>query len=365
MKKKPFLVVGLLSAALIFVLASCATKGVEVSNSNEFADAVQNLAGDNFSGNYAIAAVEDCTISEEFYYSKGKPVNGDSLFQMASVGKFITAVGVMKLVEDNIISLDEPVENYLHSWQLPESKYNNSEVTVRRLLSHTAGLTDGLGYLGFNNKESLQTLEESLNYAKDSLPFRGKAAVGIEPGTEFRYSGGGYSLLQLMIEDVTGRSFNDYMRDEIFLPLGMESSTFIVDEDNESLSECYTSFGNARGYKYFTALAAASLFTTVNDLVKFANFNLAGKEDFLDLSTLQEMRNLAGPVGDYGFGLGVQLFDEEGSIFGHGGDNLPAVKTFIIINEKKKNALIVMKTGGTGSFVQKLVNTWLGWQLAN
>ena len=161
------------------------------------------------------------------FHSNDKLVDRNTVFQVASLSKYVSAIGVMKLAQDGKLDLDVPIYEYLTRWHLPKSDFDNSKVTVRRLLSHTAGLTDGLGYAGFENTEDVQTLEASLTKAKDADPGSdGRTVVGIEPGMEWRYSGGGFTLLQLIIEEVSGQSFDAYMKTEIFEPLQMNSSFY-------------------------------------------------------------------------------------------------------------------------------------------
>ena len=118
----------------------------------------------------------------------------------------MTAWGVMVLVENGEIDLDRPVSEYLTRWQLPDSDFDHSGVTVRRLLSHIAGLSDGLGYDGFDRPEDVQSTEDSLTRARDASPGNaGVVILGSEPGSEWNYSGGGYTILQLLIEEVSGQ----------------------------------------------------------------------------------------------------------------------------------------------------------------
>ena len=100
-------------------------------------------------GNVAFVLIEDGQVFDEHFTSAGQPVDRDTLFQVASMSKWITAWGVMTLVEAGTLDLDAPVSTYLTRWSLPTTEFDNDGVTVRRLLSHTAGLTDGLGYGGF------------------------------------------------------------------------------------------------------------------------------------------------------------------------------------------------------------------------
>ena len=130
----------------------------------------------------------------------GRPVDGDTVFQAASISKTLTAWGVMRLVEQGALELDAPVGRYLTRWQLPPSPYNHDGVTIRRLLSHTAGLSLH-GYPGIAPEQPLPTLEESLS---GGHPGAEDVRVVSEPGTTYAYSGGGYTLLQLVVEEVTG-----------------------------------------------------------------------------------------------------------------------------------------------------------------
>ncbi len=134
-------------------------------------------------------------------------------------------------VDDTTIELDAPVERYLTRWRFPEGTHNAAGVTVRRLLAHTAGLGDGLGYDGFANAARMQSVEDSLRRAADAMP---GASGGVEivaaPGSTWRYSGGGYFVLQLMVEEVTGQSFAAAMAERVFEPFGMRGSSFRRDE---------------------------------------------------------------------------------------------------------------------------------------
>jgi len=156
-------------------------------------------------GNTVLALLERGSVQGHHAASVGVPVEMETLFQVASLSKWISAWGVMALAEDGKINLDAPVSTYLKRWALPKSEYDTDRVTARRLLSHTAGLTDGLGYAGFPPGTPVQTLEESLAHTADVSPgASGVVRVGIEPGSKWEYSGGGYALLQLLVEEVSG-----------------------------------------------------------------------------------------------------------------------------------------------------------------
>jgi CubicO group peptidase (beta-lactamase class C family) len=174
-----------------------------------------------------IVLIENGAVLDTLTHSIGQPVNASPVFQIASVSKWVTAIGVMALAEDGSIDLDATVARYLKRWSLPPGRYDERDVTIRRLPGHTAGLTDGLGYMGFSTDEARQSLPESLTRATDAMPGApGRVEVGKRPGGQFLYSGGGYTLLQLIMEDVTGRQFDQYMRERVFVPLGMTDSAY-------------------------------------------------------------------------------------------------------------------------------------------
>lgn len=148
----------------------------------------------------------------------------DTYCRTQSISKSVTAWGVMKLVEKGDLDLDEPVVTYLQNWEIPDSPYEEEKVTVRQLLTHTSGMPQGIvgPEAGYAPAEKRPTLEENLT--REAVLFQ-------EPGTGFSYSNAGYNLLELLIEEVTGRDFADYMEEEILRPLGMEHATYRWDEE--------------------------------------------------------------------------------------------------------------------------------------
>jgi CubicO group peptidase (beta-lactamase class C family) len=192
-----------------------------------FMRAAVELVDSSSSGNAVFALLEGGSVHGVHAVSVGEAVDVNTVFQVASLSKWITAWGVMALVERGALDLDAPVGAYLTRWSLPESEFDNDGVTPRRLLSHTAGLTDGLGYAGFEPGAPVQSLEESLTRTADASPGAGGVVrVGYEPGAEWRYSGGGYALLQLLVEEISGESFEEYMQRTVFRPLGMVRSSY-------------------------------------------------------------------------------------------------------------------------------------------
>ncbi|HVY84358.1 MAG TPA: serine hydrolase domain-containing protein [Caulobacterales bacterium] len=322
-------------------------------------------------GNIAIVLLQRGHVAETYFASHGRPVDGDSLFQIASMSKWVTAWGVMRLAETGRIDLDAPVSRYLTRWRLPPSSFNNDDVTIRRLLSHSAGLTDGLGFRGYVPGEPLPTVEQELTRASDALPgASGVVRVGARPGSTWRYSGGGYLVLQLLVEEVTHQPFNTYMQTEVLRPLGMTHSTF-VDPDPNRLADFYAPDGALATHYRFTALGAASLYTSPADFTRFVQAQVRGPDGappgrgVLSPATIAAMRTphafLYGlPV----WGLGESLYAPDGSgsfVIGHDGGNFPAINTTARIDPATGDGVIVLETG-SATLAREIGGEWLHWR---
>jgi CubicO group peptidase (beta-lactamase class C family) len=344
-----------------------------------FADIARATIEDLHPGNVAFVLLEDGIVVDEHYASIGRPVDQDSLFQVGSLSKWIAAWGVMGLVEDGHVDLDAPVSMYLTRWSLPEGKFDTDGVTVRRLLSHTAGLTDRYGYAGFEDPADVQTLEESLALTADGWNqtaladgFEPGVRVGLEPGAQWRYSGGGFTMLQLLVEEVSGQSFNDYLRARVLDPLGMSSSTYVLDSDGEArVADFYNTDGSLAPHFHFTALAAASLYTSAADLVVFLQAHVPGPNGeprgrgVLAPETLQLMRqphfNVT-PQFDWGLGLMI-LHDPSGGVsIGHSGSNRNAATTIALVDPEAGDGIIVLQTGSP-PLTDRLAMEWANWRV--
>lgn len=328
-----------------------------------FIEGVKTKIEKEFVGNMAIALIENGQVTKDLYYSVEKSINSNSVFQMASVSKWITSWGIFALVEEGKLDIDQPIENYLTRWHLPESEFNNQEVTIRNLLSHTSGLVDGLGYAGFSPEDSIQTIEASLTKAADGIWSEGVVKLGNTPNSQYNYSGGGYTILQLIIEEVSGQSFQEYMAQAVFKPLQMNHSTFNwSDTLNLDLVTFYDQDSSVAPHFKYTALAAASLYTCTTDLVLFlkANFN---HNNVLSPETIKIMNQVHTPENQRMHGLGPMIFgknDEGDFIIGHDGNNRPAINNAVRINLKTKDGIIILETGSP-NLASKLGDEWIFW----
>lgn len=196
-------------------------------------------------------------------------ITQSTMFNVGSISKLVTAWGAMQLVAQGKVELDKPINQYLKQWQIPESEFDVDKVTLRNILSHTSGLSLG-PYVGWDSQEKLSSIVDSLKGHNNGA---GLVELIHAPDTKWSYSGGGYSVVQLLIEDVSGMTFELYMQEHVFKPLGMQSSTFDITQNimNRSATP-YDENGKVTGMVYFNEKAAAGLQTTAVDL---AHFNMA------------------------------------------------------------------------------------------
>ncbi|HAK43170.1 MAG TPA: penicillin-binding protein [Clostridium sp.] len=315
----------------------------------------------------AIGIIQDSEVKYVLNYgledkAKNKSISNDTVFQVASISKSSTAWGIMKLVDEGKISLDDPVEKYLTRWHLPESKFNKDEVTIKRLLSHTAGLTVH-GYLGTDPGKKIPTIEESLS--TNIFPNK-PLEIGMEPGSDVIYSGGGYTLLQLIIEEVTGETFENYMEKEILKPLKMDNSSFSDSFSNDNMSKSYGYFNQVIPNYNFTEKAAAGLKTTVPDFLKFMLASMDGVNNevkgrnILKSETVDLMHK---PVmSDSALGVFEKELSDGSELIYHSGDNRGWHAVYGIIPEKKDGVVIFTNSDNGVDLRQDIYNFWIEYE---
>jgi CubicO group peptidase (beta-lactamase class C family) len=282
-------------------------------------------------------------------------------FIVASVSKAVTAWGVMRLVERGQLPLDGPVLPHLRRWQFPADAPYRDRVTSRHLLSHTAGLDDGLGYGGFAPDQPVQSIEESLAGPSDSTvgTVRG-ITVSREPGTAMAYSGGGYAVLQLLIEEVAGKPFADYMEDEILRPLGMSSASF--DSGAGVADGLITADGVNAGLdpqppRRYAAVAAVGLQATARDLAQFAKA-LVGPNPVLTPAIVEQMLTAQpGTGGSWGLGHTIFVDDRGTRVVGHDGGTPPSWGASVRVNLASGAGIVLVASGG-GTLVTRLADVW-------
>jgi CubicO group peptidase (beta-lactamase class C family) len=227
----------------------------------------------------SLAIIDDGKIVREQGYGftdrSGKtPVTASTLFQAGSISKPVAALAALHLVDKGLLSLDEDVNTKLRTWTVPQNKFTDAhKVTLRLLLSHTAGMTVH-GFPGYAVGLPLPTLTQVLNGEKPA----NTSAVRVDrtPGKEWKYSGGGYLVMQQMVIDVTGTPFAQFMDQTVLKPLGMTSSTYSQPLPNNMATRAAKGYGGIFGqpingrWNVYPEMAAAGLWTTAGDLARFA-----------------------------------------------------------------------------------------------
>lgn len=252
-----------------------------------------------------------------------KPVTTATLFQAGSISKSVAAVGALYLVEAGKLDLDEDVNAKLRTWKVPENEFtNDKKVTLRGILSHTTGLTVH-GFPGYEVGSPIPTIPQIL----DGVPpaNTGPVRVDFVPGTRWRYSGGGYTVMQQLILDVVGKPFPAFMKETVLTPLQMTESTYEQPLPADKASRTATGhYGDRRlvqgRWHIYPEMAAAGLWTTPSDLARFAmgiQNAFAGKSGAVLSQTMARQMLTNQKDND---GLGVFL-DGDGQTmrFGHGG----------------------------------------------
>lgn len=347
------------------------TPWAEKQDSEAFSARLKQEVESQYKGNAVYAVIEQGKVVHTRFVSVGKPVDEQSVFGVASVGKWVTAMAVMRLVEQGKLDLDTPVSQYITRWQLPNSEFDNNLVTLRRLLSHTAGIEDGLGHNGFAPNEAIQPLTEHLTLAADADPgVQARVAVTKMPGESWDYSGGSYNLIQLVIEEVTQGDFQTAMQSLLFEPLGLENTYFQVNRDDPMLAEYFGEGQQARVYPNYTSLAATGLYSNLNDMLKLmlANVPKASKTQkitsLLSKDSLAQMRQPEAFVGGQPiWGAGVMLFApiDTGFIVGHGGKS-PYLNATVRFNPKNGDGFIMFQTGNDEAFASNMATQWTLWK---
>jgi len=240
----------------------------------------------------------------------GEPATPETLFQASSIGMPVTAAAVLRLVAQGKLNLDADVSQYLRSWKLPTNRITEQKkVTLRELLSHTAGATVH-GFEDYAAGKQVPTLVQVLN--GESPANSAPVTIDFVPRSQFRYAGGNYAIIQQILLDVTGESFPDLMQELVLQPLHMVHSTFqqpIPEKLQPLVAMPYDKDGNAieGGPRTSSVMAVGGLWTIPSDLALFAlgiQNALAGKPGaIVSPSTADEM--LQPVLGDYGLGFSI------------------------------------------------------------
>ena len=287
-----------------------------------------------------------------------EPVTTETLFQAGSISKPVAAMVALKRVQQGKIALDENINNKLVTWKLPDNEFTaKKKVTLANLLSHTAGLTVH-GFPGYAVDEKIPTLPQVLD---GTAPANTAAVrVDMEPGTRFRYSGGGTTIAQLAIMDIEKKPYPDIARETVLGPLNMTNSTYSQPLPNDWRKKA------ASGHRgdgalvpgkihVYPEMAAAGLWTTPTDLAKFGievQLSYAGKSNkVLPKELIDKM--VTPFMEDVGLGFFVE---KHGSnfFFGHGGAD-EGFRASLLMHREKGYGAVVMVNSDNGQIMDEVM----------
>jgi CubicO group peptidase (beta-lactamase class C family) len=300
---------------------------------------------------------------------RNDPVTTETLFQAASISKPVAAFAALYFVEQGRLSLDEDVNRRLVSWKVPENKFTQEKkVTLRGIMSHSAGLTVH-GFGGYALEKEVPSLLQVLDGEKpaNSTPIR----VDIIPGSKYRYSGGGYTVMQQLLIDVSGKPFPEIMRETVLGKIGMINSTYeqpLPESFEAQAARAHRINGNmikGRWHNY-PEMAAAGLWTTPSDLCRFAVEIMLSRTGRSNSILSQEMIEEMLTVQNESVGLGLFLWDEgEGFRFMHGGSNEGYRCGLIAYPEKGQGAAIMTNGDYGGNLLSEILRSLTaeyGWK---
>ena len=279
-------------------------------------------------------------------------VTSDTLFQSASISKPAAALAVLRLVQEGKLNLDEDVNLKLRSWKIPENEFTKQEkVTLRRILSHSAGMNNRR-FPGYASDEALPTTVQILNGEKpaNTEPIR----VDTVPGTIWRYSGGGYVAMQLLLSDVTHTPVPQLLDQMVLRPIGMTRSTFeepLPKRWWDSAATPYREDGTPvkGGWHTYPEITPAALWSTPSDIARMAievQNEYAGKSNKI-LSSEMIHQMLSHQKDDWGLGFALESPGHK-LRFSHGGSNEGFRCTLQAYTEAPGQGIVIMTNGDQG-----------------
>lgn len=303
----------------------------------------------------SVAVINDGKIEWARGYGVKRAASTDSVdtatrFQAASISKPVAATAALRLVEEGKLDLDGNVNDRLRSWRVPDNAFTAKQpVTLREILSHTAGLTVH-GFPGYAADVAVPSAVDVLDGKGNTAPVR----VDTLPGSLWRYSGGGYTVAQVLMGDVTGEPFAAVMKRLVLDPLGMTQSTYeqpLPASLQDSAAVAYRPDGSEVEGRWHTypEQAAAGLWTTPSDLARFAlgiRAAYLGEDGaILKEATAREM--LTERMGGYGLGVAVEGSGDS-LRFSHGGAN-EGYRAFFVLYPATGDGVAVMTDSDAGA----------------
>jgi CubicO group peptidase (beta-lactamase class C family) len=296
----------------------------------------------------------------------GLEVDPSTLFQAGSISKPVAALGALKLIEQGKLDLDQNVNDYLQGYQVPENEFTSEQkVTVRRLLTHSAGTTVH-GFPGYSQTDTFPTVIEVLQ-GEGNTPL---VLVDTIPGSIWRYSGGGYTIMEKVVEDISGQPLEVFLEEQILKPMGMANSTYqqpLGEKWQSNVSAAYNRQGEIIEGKWhnYPEQAAAGLWTTPSELAKYCieiqNIKAGKADGVLKQETVEAM--LSKHLNGWGLGPGL-TGEGESLLFRHGGKNAGFSNNMVAFANSGE-AVIIMTNADQGvnlmAEILRSISTYYGW----
>ncbi len=374
LRKTRCIVTAALFVLALLISAGCARKTVTSQDSRDTFTVYLDERVPALMRKYAIPGVSMALIqdgelvwSEAYGYAdltQEREMTVDAVCRAESISKAVTAWGVMRLVEQELVDLDAPVQDYLMDWQLPETDYDQQAVTARGLLSNTAGMPPGSIGEEYPPESEMPTLRQNLAQ---------EAHLIQAPGTRFLYSNPGFNLLELLVEDVTGRDFAAYMADEILIPLAMHEASYTWRESYQTLLPIgYEMDGTPVPPYVYPHKASGGLFANVEDLARFVSAEMASSypdQSVLNQDSIQmlhtpqvEIAGLFGFVADaYGFGHFIETLPDGRKAIWHGGQGHGWMTHFHAVPQSGDGIVILTNSQRSWPFLAEVLTDWAQW----
>jgi CubicO group peptidase (beta-lactamase class C family) len=314
----------------------------------------------------SLALIDDFEISwAKGYGSKeagqNRPVSTQTLFQTASIGKPVTAVAALQLVEAGSLDLDADVNAKLRSWRIPENDFTRqAAVTLRGLLSHSAGMSVS-GFAGYGRGTSIPSLLQILDgeAPANSAPIR----VDALPGSRYRYSGGGYMVIQQLLEDLAERPFAEFIAAVIFAPSGMVDSAYAPLPEGRWPQAASGHQGDGRSlegrWHVYPEKGAGPFWSTPSDMARFGIELMRAHEGQSERLLSRAMaREMLTPQIE-AFGLGILVGDDGGDRFYamHLGANAGYRSLLVLYPMRGQGAVIMTNGDGGEELARELLNS--------
>jgi CubicO group peptidase (beta-lactamase class C family) len=311
----------------------------------------------------SIAVIKDFNVewAKSYGYAdleKNIPVTTQTLFQAASISKSLNGLGILKLAEQKQLDLDKDINTYLTTWKFPYDPKVKTIITTKNLLSHTAGLSVH-GFRGYASGEPVPDIVKILNGENpaNSAPIRSI----FDAGTKVQYSGGGTTISQLMVMDITKSSYDEYMYKNVLEPLKMYNSFCNISPPANRVSLLASGYRRdgqqVKGkFHLYPEQAAASLWTNPTELCRFIielQLGFAGKSKYISRETANTM--LTAVMNEAAPGVFIKKAGSD-TYFSHGGAN-EGFRSQYYGSLEGGNGVVVMVNSDNGVIIEELINS--------